>query len=573
MIDAGEIREEELTSLSSIFPEIIVQGCESASIDLPVSPSSPLLIRFVPPPTLSEPVANGDGAAAYIERDLHLSHLPALKLKIDLPDGYPSEKPPTAHLATDHDWLPATKLRELEKQIVDLWDDYGRCQIIFAYIDFLQVDAERGFDLDQSPSGCLTLPNTLEQPLINFDKAAKLAIFNAGTYDCGVCLERKSGESCYQLERCGHVFCRQCLHDFFNDAIKEGNVAAVKCLEPSCGKDLPGPRARRTQRPLHPRELLAMGMEEPTVRHYVEMKRKKRLESDKNTIYCPREHCQHPARNAKFPPIPADLNDYPESDSDSESPDAQAPNSSKPSSDSDERLAVCENPKCKLAFCRVCFKSWHGSFERCRPRDPNELSAEDKASYEFIAENTTSCPECASPVEKTEGCNHMTCVQCGGHFCYLCGGWVDPGNPYRHFNSPGTQCDQRLFDAFPDAGPGNADGQDIEAAARAEGDWMFDDEEDGENEMPEGEEARLQRHRNEPREPLQEIQVLGPGPQENQALDNAPRAAAPGREALLADVLPQAERPRARGRGNPFVPGRANGAAAAVRAHENAGRR
>ena len=30
------------------------------------------------------------------------------------------------------------------------------------------------------------------------------------------------------------------------------------------------------------------------------------------------------------------------------------------------------------------------------------------------------CPKCKFYVEKTEGCNHMTC-KCSTEFCYLCG--------------------------------------------------------------------------------------------------------------------------------------------------------
>ena len=40
----------------------------------------------------------------------------------------------------------------------------------------------------------------------------------------------------------------------------------------------------------------------------------------------------------------------------------------------------------------------------------------------------------------------MRCFQCGAHFCYLCGSWLDGGNPYKHFNEQGTSCFQRLWE-------------------------------------------------------------------------------------------------------------------------------
>ena len=44
------------------------------------------------------------------------------------------------------------------------------------------------------------------------------------------------------------------------------------------------------------------------------------------------------------------------------------------------------------------------------------------------------------------GCNHMRCFQCGSHFCYLCGAWLDADNPYQHFNKQGTECFMKLWE-------------------------------------------------------------------------------------------------------------------------------
>jgi E3 ubiquitin-protein ligase RNF14 len=110
-----------------------------------------------------------------------------------------------------------------------------------------------------------------------------------------------------------------------------------------------------------------------------------------------------------------------------------------------ERLAVCED--CNLAFCIVCLASWHGDFVRCEPRDLNTLTEEDQASLNFILKSTSPCPYCSVPCQKSFGCNHMTCAQCDTHFCYLCGAWLNPDHPYRHFNDPKNQsCFQRLMD-------------------------------------------------------------------------------------------------------------------------------
>ena len=466
MADIDE-REEELTSLAAIYPELAVDVEDrfSATLELAVTPVKASLVRFIPSASTKGPsktyaVATTNGAA-YVERDVELSHLPPIGLCVTLPESYPADAPPKVSLTTMQAWLPRTKLAELEQAVSELWEEYGHWQILFAYIDYIQQAAERGFDLDQSSAGCLVLPATAEKDLVTFDSETKQATFNGGTYDCGICLEPKKGSSCYQLKNCGHVFCTQCLQDFYNNAISEGDVAGIRCLDPDCGKDdlaaKSRKRKRRTERTLHPRELLAMSIEESMVRRYVEMKRKKKLEADKSTVYCPRTWCQGPARSAKYPSIPADLSAYvvaessseDESDAESvpqkqESPRPPQPKNSNPPPDPADRLAVCE--KCSLAFCKVCFMGWHGPFARCFPRDPNELSAEEKASYEYIRLNTSPCPSCSSPTQKTMGCNHMKCFQCNTHFCYLCGAWLDGTNPYQHFNKPVTKCYQRLWE-------------------------------------------------------------------------------------------------------------------------------
>jgi E3 ubiquitin-protein ligase RNF14 len=462
MADFDE-RVEELDTLEAIFPELKTDLDQfSATLDLAVTPSIPLLIRFVPDVTKSiydtyvQAASNG---RAYVEHDVPLAHLPPLSLQVTLPEGYPAAAPPEVHLSATKEWLPRDKLMELELEAAKLWEEYGRCQMLYTYIDYLQQASERGFDLDQRVDGCLVLPVSAENELVAFDAATQLAIFNAGHYDCGICLEPKKGSSCYKMRRCGHVFCLQCLQDFYNNAITEGDVAGIRCLDPTCGKE-PQPtdarkRKRNSERTLHPRELLAMKIEEPIVRRYVELKRKKKLEADKSTVYCPRSWCQGPAKSTKYPPIPADLASYVADDSSSDEDDAEAvpskhdsPRSAKSTSssppDPTDRLAVCE--KCSLAFCRVCYMGWHGPFARCYPRDPNELSAEEKASYDYIRQNTSPCPTCSSPTQKTMGCNHMKCFQCNTHFCYLCGAWLDGGNPYQHFNKQGTECFQRLWE-------------------------------------------------------------------------------------------------------------------------------
>lgn len=45
------------------------------------------------------------------------------------------------------------------------------------------------------------------------------------------------------------------------------------------------------------------------------------------------------------------------------------------------------------------------------------------------------CPKCTTPIEKTEGCNHMTCAGCRAHICWVCMEVFVSSDPcYGHMN-------------------------------------------------------------------------------------------------------------------------------------------
>jgi E3 ubiquitin-protein ligase RNF14 len=273
---------------------------------------------------------------------------------------------------------------------------------------------------------------------------------------------------------CGHVFCVACLQDFYNNAITEGHVATVRCLTPNCAKEREeavSPAGRKRKKPrtfINPSELLQIPLDQAMVQRYVTLKYKVELESDKNTIYCPRQWCNGAARSKKHKkPQGLELaeasDDSASGDDDDDDDDQDHPEGegkSKPYKPAEVLLAICE--ECTFAFCSRCFQSWHGEFFRCNPpRD--KLSAEELASLEYMKMHTTPCPSCGTSAQKTHGCNHMTCFYCHTHFCYLCSAWLDPKYPYSHFNNPAGGCYMRLWEM--EEGDGHDVGIDFAGAA------------------------------------------------------------------------------------------------------------
>lgn len=301
------------------------------------------------------------------------------------------------------------------------------------------------------------------------------------------------------MQECGHVFCRQCLQDFYSAAITEGDLASVRCLEPNCSKERSAAAqqaGKKNSKPklvsVSPGELLQIPIDEALVKRYIDLKYKTALESDKNTVYCPRAWCNGAARSSKHKkPQGFSLHESDDEDEGDVAAEAAADGDDTKGkkaaySASEERLCICED--CRFAFCSRCLLSWHGAFVYCAPRNTGELAEEDRASLEYLSLHTTPCPTCAAPAQKTMGCNHMICFRCNTHFCYLCSAWLDSSNPYRHFGEAPdgrrTGCFNRLWE-LQDGDEGGGGGQIFAFHGGAaidindmQHDHMSDDEED-----------------------------------------------------------------------------------------------
>ncbi|EGO61208.1 hypothetical protein NEUTE1DRAFT_36619 [Neurospora tetrasperma FGSC 2508] len=473
-------RDTELSSLIAIYPEIQHPRSDdpyAIAIDIPVNPSKPVLVYF-PAAADSNPDPRAQGTlqqngASHINGSASGAHLPPVHLEIIFGPDYPAEKPPVITISADPPWLSKDTIKRLEDDGPRLWEEMGRDMVGFTYIDHIQQAAENVFELVDE-KGTLEIDPQHRIAIMDYDIRARRAAFEKETFNCMVCLDPKKGSVCHKMIDCGHVFCVECLQDYYNNAIKEGDLASVRCLAPNCTKEREQAAAsssgnRKRKKPktyISPSELLQIPLDPETVKRYVTLKYKTELESDKNTIYCPRQWCNGAARSKKHKkPQGLELNDHDEDEEEEE----ETSGVSKPYNATD-LLAICED--CNFAFCSRCHQSWHGEFVRCQaPRKNEELTAEEIASLEYMKLHTTPCPTCAAPAQKTHGCNHMICYRCQTHFCYLCSAWLDPGNPYQHFNEmPGgriTGCYQRLWEL--EQGDGDDVGLGFEGGAAPPG--------------------------------------------------------------------------------------------------------
>jgi hypothetical protein len=77
---------------------------------------------------------------------------------------------------------------------------------------------------------------------------------------------------------------------------------------------------------------------------------------------------------------------------------------------------------CNKQYCIMCRVEWHEGMTCSEYRELNGYPPEDRLFYKFIKGTPfKQCPKCKFWVEKSEGCDHMTC-RCKFQFCYICGG-------------------------------------------------------------------------------------------------------------------------------------------------------
>lgn len=101
-----------------------------------------------------------------------------------------------------------------------------------------------------------------------------------------------------------------------------------------------------------------------------------------------------------------------------------------------QTFRYCPKPDCTMVYrasstmkfntCTECLTvtctSCHGSHEG---RTCAEYKDEISGGYEALKKlkkelGIKDCPKCMTPLEKTEGCNHMTCGGCKAHLCWVC---------------------------------------------------------------------------------------------------------------------------------------------------------
>jgi hypothetical protein len=143
--------------------------------------------------------------------------------------------------------------------------------------------------------------------------------------------------------------------------------------------------------------------------------------------------------------------------------------------------AACKGPSHSPSSCED-WRRWLARIQaivssvETSDKDGNEI-----ANALWVAANTKRCPKCELPIEKNEGCNHMTCRTCRHEFCWVC---MKAWSMHSQDTGGYFQCN-RFVSSSEGAAEGAGDG---ELALRPEGEvrFGFDEEDEAEDRALEG---------------------------------------------------------------------------------------
>lgn len=205
-------------------------------------------------------------------------------------------------------------------------------------------------------------------------------IINAKEVTCGICFEPyyRDGMS---AAACGHPFCVTCWQGYISNSINDGpGCLNLRCPDPSCsaavGQDMIN--------------LLASGDDKEKYNRYF---LRSFIEDNRKTKWCPAPGCDYAVDFI----VGGGSYDV-----------------------------TCH---CSYSFCWNCTEEAH------RPVDCGTVAkwilknSAESENMNWILANSKPCPKCKRPIEKNQGCMHITCTPpCKFDFCWLClGAWSDHG--------------------------------------------------------------------------------------------------------------------------------------------------
>lgn len=188
---------------------------------------------------------------------------------------------------------------------------------------------------------------------------------------CEICMDDDLQSYTMTRMDCGHCFCNNCWKEHFTVKINEGMSKRITCMAHKCNAICDEDVVKKLVYPE-----LAEKFDRFLVESYVD--------DNKRVKWCPSTpHCGNAIRR-----------------------------------EDDGGEVECS---CGHQFCFSCLSESHSPCSCLMWKLWKKKCEDESETLNWITVHTRMCPKCSKAVQKSDGCNLMTCI-CGQHFCWLCGG-------------------------------------------------------------------------------------------------------------------------------------------------------
>ena len=250
-----------------------------------------------------------------------------------------------------------------------------------------------------------------------------------GTFTCMICFTDYPPDAT-RSAHCVHTYCKDCYSGFVKAAIEGGTACLdLRCPTPKCGAAVP--------------ESVALECASPTPQlreRYEAFAARSFVDDNRRATWCPSAGCERAAEMLAGVDLTGASSGAAVPDG-LEAPAAAAPPSGAASASTSASASApaasasyflgppidihCD---CGSDFCFTCREEAHRPVGCETVRKWLVKNSAESENLNWILANTKQCPKCKRPIEKNQGCMHMTCSQCRFEFCWLCvGAWSDHG--------------------------------------------------------------------------------------------------------------------------------------------------
>lgn len=96
------------------------------------------------------------------------------------------------------------------------------------------VNPRKESKLDDRGIQDISSQDELPPVILDYNKQEKIRQFEKSSYTCKVCFCEKAGMYCTMFYDCDHVYCNDCMRDYFSIQINDGNVKGLECPDDKC---------------------------------------------------------------------------------------------------------------------------------------------------------------------------------------------------------------------------------------------------------------------------------------------------------------------------------------------------